>query len=64
MKRCLVVLLLMAGVAIAGCMSRLPGDGARPLVIGIAERCGSPRDVCCRSTYARAIFAASARVIS
>ena len=48
----------MAGVAIAGCMSRLPGDGARPLVIGIAERCGSPRDVCCRSTYARAIFAA------
>ena len=43
---------------LAGCKSYRPGEGDRPLVLGLAERCADSRDVVCRSSYAHAIYAA------
>ena len=57
MKRCIEILMVAFVVAVAGCKNYRPGEGNRPLVIGLAERCGNGSDVCCRSNYARAIFA-------
>jgi len=52
-----VTFILLAVAVVVGCKSYRPGEGNRPLVVGIAERCGSKVDVCCRSNYVRAIFA-------
>lgn len=56
--RYLALIAVTAIVAFAGCRNCRPGEGTRPLVVGLAERCGSPHDVCCRSNYARAVYAA------
>ena len=54
----ILVSALTLAAAVAGCRSCSTGEGERPVVVGLAERCGSKIDVCCRGNYARAIFAA------
>ena len=58
MKKLLVVITLIAVAAIAGCRNCRPGEGTRPLVIGLADRCATPRDNRCYGTYSHAIYAA------
>ena len=49
---------LCAVALLAGCKSYRPGEGDRPLVVGLAEKCADTTNVVCRSNYARAIYAA------
>ena len=57
-RRILLLGLLLAAIALPGCRNYRPGEGGRPLVVGLAERSCDGKNVVCRSVYARAVYAA------
>ncbi len=58
MRNLLAFAVLTTAMMAAGCLGLGPDEDARPLVIGLAERCRNQDEVNCASSYSHTIYAA------